>query len=57
MVSRRHSQNSAGNAGCCYSQIVVLPRAEGMDWLNLAKPEAEILRPLPKGSLTHAQVR
>lgn len=38
-------------------QIVVLPRAEGMDWLTLSKPEATILRPLPEGRLTHAQVR
>ena len=26
-----------------------------MDWLNLAKPEAEILVPLPAGSLEHQQ--
>jgi len=38
-------------------QIVVLPRAEGLEWLDLRKPEAEILRPLPEGSLTHEQVR
>ena len=38
-------------------QIVVLPRDQGLDWLNLARPEAEILRPLPEGSLTHEQVR
>jgi len=38
-------------------QIVVLPRAEGLDWLDLRKPEAEILRPLQEGSLTHEQVR
>lgn len=38
-------------------QIVVLPRSEGLGWLDLAKPEAEILRPLLAGSLTHQQVR
>ncbi|MDP3115910.1 MAG: SOS response-associated peptidase [Phenylobacterium sp.] len=38
-------------------QIVVLPRGQGLDWLNLSKPEAEILRPLPEGSLDHQQVR
>lgn len=38
-------------------QIVVLPRAQGMAWLDLAAPEGEILRPLPAGSLTHEQVR
>lgn len=38
-------------------QIVVLPRAEGMAWLDLSRPEAEILRALPAGSLTHEQVR
>jgi putative SOS response-associated peptidase YedK len=38
-------------------QIVVLPRAGGLDWLDLAKPEEEILRALPAGSLTHQQVR
>lgn len=35
-------------------QIVILPPQHGMDWLTLAKPEAEILKALPKGSLTHA---
>jgi putative SOS response-associated peptidase YedK len=38
-------------------QIVVLPRDQDLDWLNLSKPDAEILRPLPEGRLTHAQVR
>lgn len=38
-------------------QIVVLPRQAGLDWLDLSKPEAEILRPLPAGSLNHEQVR
>jgi putative SOS response-associated peptidase YedK len=38
-------------------QIVVLPRSEGMAWLDLSKPEGEILRPLPGGRLDHQQVR
>jgi putative SOS response-associated peptidase YedK len=38
-------------------QIVVLPRADGMAWLDLARPESELLRPLPAGALEHAQVR
>lgn len=32
-------------------QIIVLPPAQGQDWLALSRPEAELLRPLPKGSL------
>jgi putative SOS response-associated peptidase YedK len=38
-------------------QIVVLPRAAGMDWLDLTRPEAEILVPLPAENLEHLQVR
>ncbi|HWE99163.1 MAG TPA: SOS response-associated peptidase family protein [Caulobacteraceae bacterium] len=38
-------------------QIVVLPKDEGMSWLDLSKPEGEILRHLPAGSLQHQQVR
>ena len=38
-------------------QIVVLPPATGMDWLTLAKPQLEILRPLPRGSLEHQLLR
>jgi putative SOS response-associated peptidase YedK len=38
-------------------QIVVLPRAEGVAWLDLSTPEGEILRHLPGGSLAHQQVR
>jgi putative SOS response-associated peptidase YedK len=38
-------------------QIVVLPRHGGMDWLDLSKPEAEILRARPAGRLHHEQVR
>lgn len=32
-------------------QIIVLPPEQGMDWLALSRPEAELLRPLPGGSL------
>jgi len=32
-------------------QIVVLPPSGGLDWLDLSRPEAEVLRPLPAGSL------
>ena len=32
-------------------QIVVLPAAEAADWLTLSRPEAEILKPSPAGSL------
>lgn len=38
-------------------QIVVLPRQEGVAWLDLSRPEADILRPLPGGRLEHHQVR
>jgi putative SOS response-associated peptidase YedK len=38
-------------------QIVVLPRGAGLDWLDLSKPEGEILRHLAAGSLSHEQVR
>lgn len=37
-------------------QIVVLPRADGMAWLDLTRPEAEILKALPAGSLAHELV-
>lgn len=37
-------------------QIVVLPPLAAMDWLALERPEAEVLRPLPAGSLTHMQL-
>ena len=36
-------------------QIVVLPTAQGPDWLYLSRPQAELLRPLPAGSLSVAQ--
>jgi putative SOS response-associated peptidase YedK len=38
-------------------QIVVLPPSEGMAWLDLSRPEADVLRPLPAGSLEHQQIR
>ncbi|WP_394760738.1 SOS response-associated peptidase [Phenylobacterium sp.] len=38
-------------------QIVVLGRDEGPAWLDLSRPETELLRPLPAGSLHHEQVR
>ena len=38
-------------------QVVVLERADWLAWLDLAKPEPELLRPLPAGSLTVEQVR
>ena len=38
-------------------QIVVLSPRDGMDWLQLSKPEHEILRALPGRSLKHRQLR
>jgi putative SOS response-associated peptidase YedK len=38
-------------------QVAVLPRREGLAWLELTKPEGELLRPLPAGSLEVAAVR
>ena len=38
-------------------QIVVLDRSDWPAWLGLTRPEAELLRPLPAGSLTVEQVR
>lgn len=38
-------------------QMVVLERSNWDAWLNLEQPEAELLRPLPPGSLTVEQVR
>jgi len=38
-------------------QVVVLERADWLGWLDLTRPEAELLRPLHAGSLTVAQVR
>jgi putative SOS response-associated peptidase YedK len=38
-------------------QMVVLDRADWLAWLDLTRPESELLRPLPAGSLTVEQVR
>ena len=38
-------------------QMVVLERADWLAWLELSKPETELLRPLPAGSLHVEQVR
>jgi putative SOS response-associated peptidase YedK len=38
-------------------QMVVLDRADWMAWLDLTRPEAELLRALPAGSLEVEQVR
>jgi putative SOS response-associated peptidase YedK len=38
-------------------QVVVLDRADWLAWLNLSRPEAELLRPLPAGSLAFERVR
>ena len=38
-------------------QVVVLERADWLAWLDLSRPESELLRPLPAGALTVEQVR
>ena len=38
-------------------QVVVLDRGDWLAWLDLTRPEAELLRPLPAGSLAVEQVR
>jgi putative SOS response-associated peptidase YedK len=38
-------------------QMVVLERVDWLAWLDLTRPEAELLRPLPVGSLAAEQVR
>ena len=38
-------------------QVVVLERADWQAWLQLERPEAELVRSLPAGSLTVEQVR
>jgi putative SOS response-associated peptidase YedK len=43
-------------APCHDRQIVVLPRALGPAWLDLSKPEPELLRPLPAGALHQQRV-
>ena len=38
-------------------QVVVLERNDWQAWLDLTRPESEVLRSLPQGSLTVEQVR
>jgi putative SOS response-associated peptidase YedK len=38
-------------------QVVVLDRSDWIAWLDLTRPEAELLRPLPAGGLKVEQVR
>jgi putative SOS response-associated peptidase YedK len=38
-------------------QMVVLDRSDWVAWLDLTRPEAELVRPLPSGSLAVGQVR
>ncbi|WP_460449597.1 SOS response-associated peptidase [Alsobacter sp. SYSU BS001988] len=38
-------------------QMVVLPKHDWMAWLDLTRPEPELLKPLPPGSLKVEQVR
>jgi putative SOS response-associated peptidase YedK len=38
-------------------QMVVLERTDWSAWLDLTRPEAELLQPLPAGSLSVEQVR
>ena len=38
-------------------QVVVLDRPDWLNWLDLTRPEAELLRPLPAGRLTVEQIR
>ena len=38
-------------------QVVVLERGDWADWLNLTRPEGELLRALPPGSFNVEQVR
>lgn len=38
-------------------QMVILERADWMAWLDLTRPEADLLRPLPAGKLRVEQVR
>ena len=40
-----------------HSRQVVLDRPDWLNWLDLTRPEAELLRPLPAGSLTVEQIR
>jgi putative SOS response-associated peptidase YedK len=38
-------------------QMVVLDRPDRLAWLDLTRPESELLRPLPDGCLAVKQVR
>lgn len=38
-------------------QVVVLPPQDALAWLDLTRPEKELLRPLPAGSLNVTQVK
>jgi len=38
-------------------QVVVLDRAHWLAWLDLTRPETELLRPLPAGSLSVEKIR
>ena len=38
-------------------QMIILERADWLAWLDLTRLEAELLRPLPAGSLAVEQVR
>ena len=38
-------------------QLIILERADWSAWLDQTRPESELLRPLPAGSLTVEQVR
>ena len=38
-------------------QVVILERVDWTAWLDLKRAEAELLKPLPAGSLTVEQVR
>jgi putative SOS response-associated peptidase YedK len=39
------------------ARMIILERADWLAWLDLTRPEAELLHPLPAGSLTVEQVR
>ena len=38
-------------------QVVVLNRSDWLAWLDLIRPEQELLRPLPAGALSIEHVR
>ena len=38
-------------------QMVILERADWLPWLDFPRPETDLLRPLPEGSLSVEQVR